>query len=380
MVMTPTLQNPDVTAKGNAAGVPFRRATLERVDILPPTAITLSAGANRQESTVEGSGYLYGIMMRAVVSSSGNSANVALQEDAPWSLFDTVVLRDVNGELLNLSGYDLFIANLVCKQYASGFPGNTFGVTPNTYIFSAPTTGMGGTAGSTTFMLRVPVGLNRRDLIAILGNQDRAQKYFLRTDFSPNSLVYSTPPNGTVAVNVEEYYENYAVPMPTTPQGNPQEVYPPAFGTLHFLTSTLAEAAPLGGSTVSHYLRRLGNTIRWIALVFRANGSRATAEANRPTSIRFKIGEDTIFNETYEYRRELMLERFGITFPDGVLVYDAMHDFAPSAGNELGDDYYHTQAVVNAMFQISYPVGYGSTNNSLKIITDDLQRVGAPIR
>lgn len=380
MVSTPTLQNPDIGAKQQAAMVPFRRATLERVDILPSLTTAITAAAGRQEATIEGSGYLYGIWLRATITSTGNSAVVALQEDAPWSAFDTVVLRDVNGELLNLAGYDLFLANLICKQYAIGFPGVTTGVTPDAYIFTAPTTGNGATGGSGIFSLRVPVGLNRRDLIGILGNQDRAQKYFLRTDIAPNSSTYSTPPNGTVNISVEEYYENYAVPMPTTPQGNPQEVYPPAFGTLHFLTSTLSEALPAGGSTVSHYLRRIGNTIRWMALVFRSNGSRATAETNRPTSIRFKIGEDTIFNESYEYRRSIMLERYGIDFPDGVLVYDAMHDFGVSAGNELGDDYYHTQAVVNAMFQITYPAGFGSTNNSLKIITDDLQRVGAPIR
>jgi len=56
-------------------------------------------------------------------------------------------------------------------------------------------------------------------------------------------------------------------------------------------------------------------------------------------------------------------------------VYETMHDFDNTAGFEIGDDYWHTQALVNAQFIITYPAGFGSTANSLKIITDDLQYV-----
>jgi len=45
-------------------------------------------------------------------------------------------------------------------------------------------TGAGATGGSYRFHLWVPVGLNRRDLRGVLGNQDRAQKYSLRTDIA----------------------------------------------------------------------------------------------------------------------------------------------------------------------------------------------------
>jgi hypothetical protein len=169
------------------------------------------------------------------------------------------------------------------------------------------------------------------------------------------------------------------VPLPQNTQGQPQEIFPASFGTLHFLTQTITDAPPAGGATVGHFVRRLGNTIRGLILVFRSNGSRVTAEANQPNNIRLKIGEDTLFNEPYWYRRMLMYERYGFDWPSGVLVYDALHDFAGAAGFEIGDDYYHTQSIVNAQLQITYPAGFGSTNNSLTIITDDLQMTGAPI-
>jgi hypothetical protein len=149
-------------------------------------------------------------------------------------------------------------------------------------------------------------------------------------------------------------------------------VLQPGYGTLHFTTVTTSDASPLGGSTVNHYLRRIGNTIRFIILVFRSNALRASAETNAPTLLTFKAGDDTIFTETWAYRKSLMFERYGFDMPSGVLVYDTMHDFGPFSGFEVGDDYYHTQALVNAQFQISYPAGYGATGNSLTIVTDDL--------
>ena len=110
-----------------------------------------------------------------------------------------------------------------------------------------------------------------------------------------------------------------------------------------------------------------------IILVFRSNGSRATAETNAPTLITFKLGDVPIFSETLAMRRLTMYQRFGFDAPAGVLAYDAISDFVLAAGNELGEDYYWTNGLVNAQFEISYPAGFGSTNNSLDIITDDLQ-------
>lgn len=377
--MAPTgrqISNPDMNPRGPAPMIPFRDATLERTDIIPGFSLTVAAGASRQEFIVPGSGFLASILLNAVMVTGANGANVTASEDAPWNIYDTIVLRDTNGELVYLQGFDNYIANLTDKLYSTRF----LDLSPDTYVFSPVITGAGATAGGFTQTMRVPVILNRRDLIGLLGNQDRAQSYFLRTDISPLATVYGTVPTGANTLTLSKVYENYSVPNGNTPNGQAQQITPDSYGTLHFTTAVQSDQPPTGGSTVNHYLKRVGNTVRWLALVFRANGSRATAEANFPTSIRFKVGDDTIFNETYWYRRALMFERFGFAFPPGVLIYDAMHDFEAGAGNELGRDYYHTQALQNAQFQISYPAGFGSTNNSLRIITDDLALAGAPQR
>lgn len=354
--------NTNPATRGSMA-VPFRKATVERTEILPADTYPLVAGATRVEKTIEGSGYIYGVLLNVVCTTAGNAATVTMAEDGPYNVLDTVVFRDVNGEVVNLTGWELFLANLINKQYAVRHMDQS--------TVSSQVVGAGATGGSFNFWVRVPLGLNRRDLVGILGNQDRAQKYALRNDLSGSAVPYGTPPTtpGTVVIN--KYYENYAVPLPTSPTGAPQEIFPPSFGTIHFTTSTTSDSVP-GPGLANHYLRRIGNTVRWIALIFRSNGSRATADTNAPTVIRAKFGEDTVFNESYQYRRAIMYERFGFDLPVGVLVYDALHDFQAGAGNEIGDDYFSTQALVNAQFEISYPAGFGSTNNSLKFLTDDL--------
>lgn len=368
---------PTKNATGQRPTVPFRVATLERGEILAnvgPTALT--AATQPVESTIEGNGYYFGVLLDWANTVSGNSAAVAFFEDAPQSALAQVVLRDPSGEIVNLSGFELFLANLAHKNYAvRGFEASS--------LFLA-VTGAGGNGGSMSFALRVPAGINRQSLLGILGNQDRSVKYQLRTDLaggtaSATGPIFTTAPTGnpgSVIPTITRIYENYAVPPVQSPNGAQNQLTPDSFGMLAYLTSTLSEAAPLGGSSVTHYLRRLGNTGRYVILVFRSNNSRATADANAPTRIALKVSDAVVYNETYRYRRWVMQERYGFDFPAGVLVYDFMHDAVPGAGAERGTDWMNLQNTNLMQFEITYPAGFGSTANSLKIITSDMAFVG----
>jgi hypothetical protein len=364
------MQGPAVTgasgSNGKAPLIPFRRATVERSNILPGESQLLGAAYTSIERTIEGTGFLYAIRLQITATTSANAATVVFNEDAPWNALGLITLRDPNGELVNVpNGFYLYLANLVQKNYANRWLDQS--------TQSLITTGVGGgSGGSFTQFLDVLVGTNRRDLTGIVGNQDRSVKYTLRTDINPSTLIYGTPPTSLPTLAINKWLETYSVPLPVGPNGVQQQVLPDGYGTLHFTTVTTSDAMPLGGSTVNHYLRRIGNTIRFIILVFRSNSLRATAEANAPTMITFKVGDDTVFTETWQNRKTKMYERFGFDFPSGVLVYDALHDFSSDAGFELGDDYYHTQALVNAQFQITYSAGFGNTANSLVFLTDDL--------
>lgn len=362
---------PQTQDRQPGAPVPFRRATMGRgqlIQVQGPTQLTTSS--QPQTYQLEGSGYLYAIDLQAQgVVPSTNAATVAAQEDAPWSVFSSIILSDVNGELVNLDGFSLRLANMYCGYLPVNDTTST-----DTSVYQN-VTGSGVTGGNFNFHLLLPAGTNRRDLIGVLGNQDRAQRYTIRDDFAASTAVWSTAPSALPNVTVTSTYESFTVPSASNARGLKQVQVPDKFGVLHYLTKTVNPgSAPLGGATVNHYLARLGNTIRVLILVLRSNSSRATAETNAPTRITFLIGDVPIFTESPAYRRQLMFKRYGFDAPNGVYVYDAISDFMPPrAGAELGEDYYWTNGLVNAQFQITYPSGFGSTANTLTIITDDLQ-------
>jgi hypothetical protein len=225
--------------------------------------------------------------------------------------------------------------------------------------------------------LEVPIGLNRRSLWGILANQDRAQKYSLRTDIASAAAaaagpIYTTAPTTQGTYTLTRTYENYAVPGPSDANGNKQQQLPPQHGIVNFWTQSVNPSAPAAAATVNHYLARLGNTIRTIILVYRAGAAataRVNAEALLPTRIQFNLGDTPIFVESTGYRRNQMLTRYGFNAPQGVFAYDFMTDFDLGAGAELGDDYLWTSGLVNSQFAISYPAGVATA--SLTVITGD---------
>lgn len=372
-------------AQANEPGptVPFTRASTYRAqaqDTSGPTV--LSAVQQALEITMQGSGYFYGMDLDVNNVTSANAAAVAYVEDAPWSSLASIILKDVQGELVNLDGFSLRLANLYCgyvtnredtpstATVAAATPGVTG--TLDTGVFQEIGTAV-GTGGSFRYHLWVPVATNRRDLIGLLGNQDRAMRYQLRTDLAPQASIYSVNPTAAGSTTIRRTYHSLTVPDEKNGNGASQERVPPKFGILHYTTKNRNVGVPQGPATVNHPLARLGNTIRVIILVLRSNGSRATAETNAPTLITFKLGDIPIFSETPQHRRRVMFERFGFDAPNGVYVFDAITDFVLAAGAELGEDFYWTNGLTNAQFEITYPAGFGSTNNSLDVITDDLQ-------
>lgn len=359
--------------------IPFRRATTGRIAQLQTSSLTMTAATQQIDVVIEGSGYVYGIDLHIFQTTSGNAAATAFFEDGPWSAVDTLVFRDVNGELVNLTGFHARLLNLYAgyiKFKEAPVRAETAPTVDTANIFNL-VTGAGGTGGSYRFHLWVPIGLNKRDLRGILGNQDRAQKYSLRTDLasggaSATGPVYTTAPTTLGTHTVERYYYNYAVPAKANNSGAAQSQFPDDFGILHYSTQSVNASAPQASTTVPHFLARLGNTIRLLVVELKSNTLRATAETNQPTRIQFNIGDTPIFVETPATRRAEMFKRYGWDAPNGVYVYDFMTDIVSIAGDELGVDYLYTNGLVNAQFQITYPAGFGNTANTMTVLTDDL--------
>jgi hypothetical protein len=373
-------------ANRQQATVPFRRATTGRTQQLQSSAYTnVATPLNSFDVTIEGSGYMYGIDLDTQVTCAANAAAVAYFEDAPWSTFTAIVLRDVNGELVNLPGFSLRLANSYSKM-APNFAWNNYVappvaatnvITPDISVAQLSAAVGPGIGGSYRFHLEVPVALNRRSLWGLLGNQDRAQKYSLRTDLGSAAAaaagpIYTTAPTTQGTGLIVRTYENYAVPGPTDANGNKQQQTPDKMGIVNFWTQSVNPSQPTASATINHYLPRLGNTIRNLILVYRSGAvatGRVNAEALLPTRIQFNLGDTPIFVETPAYRRNLMEQRFGAPGFQGVFAYDFITDFENQAGSELGDDYLWTSGLVNAQFQMAYPAGVATA--SLTVITGD---------
>lgn len=357
---------PQTEANPPGGTIPFRRATTGRVSQLPATG-PVAMTANQQQITVvvDGSGFIYGVDLDVEAVTAANVANVVFNEDAPWNALATCNFGDVNGTLIDLDGFSLYLANLY-----GGWTYHRRQTSLDTSIYNL-LPGNGATGGSFRFHLFAPIALNRRSLLALVANQDRAQKYNLRSDINMSAAVYGTVPTALPNVTIRRHYDNYAVPAPQNANNAPQQQQPPKFGVLHYLTQSVSPTAPAAGAQ-NHYLPRLGNTIRLIILVLRSNALRATAEATPPTQIQFLLGDTPIFVENPAYRRALMWDRYGFDAPAGVYVYDFITDILNIAGAEMGDDYQYTNGLVNAQFVITYPAGWNAAASSLTVITDDL--------
>lgn len=355
----------------------FRAATLERTDRQSQTQAQLAASQISIDNVIEGSGYIYNVVLRVGTAHApgtqglnDNDATVTFLEDAPWSVLKNVVLRDPQAEEVNAPGYSLRQENIFFGNFRTQLTDPQI-VTIVSGIESSAGLDDGG---SFFFYIRVPVALNRRTLLGLLGNTDRTIKYQLRTDIAPSTEVYGTPPDngaggGLDIIVIQPYYESYTVP-PAASNNRQNEQFPYRFGSTCYVMSTLTTAAPLGGSTVDHFLTQLGNVDRNMILEFRSNSSRATAEAAHPTTVAFKVGDTDVFSEDYDYRRFRMNENYGASGMDnGILCYDFMHDFGPFSGVEVGDDYLNLQYANNAKFAINYPAAFGSTANSLRMDT-----------
>src|SRR5438309_3368403 len=292
MAQAPTVQMQ--TASTNAPSqqrIPFRAATMERSDILAAeTGLALTSSLQPIQRTVEGAGYVAGILLDVqTTGATSTAASVAVYgEDAPWNVLDTTAFSDANGELWNLGGIEAELVNQSSREdndppptsladgaalpaAGTGGIGTTASQDSNVLVnVGAVGTASTGTAagGNFRFPLRIKVCTNRRDLTGILGNQDRSQKFQLRTDVAASSVVFSTAPSSLPALTINKFYEEYSIPLPTAPDGTPQEVFPSSFGTLLFHTRQTAAANPSNGGQISHFLQRIGNTIHFLGLVF----------------------------------------------------------------------------------------------------------------
>jgi hypothetical protein len=289
---------------------------------------------------------------------------VAFAADGPFSALQNIALKAVGPDLITLSGYSAYLWN----RYG-GFGLIDPATSTDTNIYSV-TAGTGATGGSFNFRLRVPVAINHRNLIGLLGNQDAATKYQLATDVSPLSAIYTVNPTNAPTLTITRDLGFCTVPAAVDAMGKAQQQVPPTYGVLHMANELRSEAQPSSGATVNHFVRSLGNVIREFILVFR-DSTGARSDALLPNRLTFRVGADVKLSVSSGDLRWLMRHHYGVDAPAGVLVIDFISDFGREAGLELGDDWFDSSNVPNAQFECVYPT-FANTPGTLTVITDQL--------
>lgn len=414
--------NPPVGPQQQKKVIAFRFATLERTSPLPNpvTALTfVGAGTQPNPFQIQADGLIYDLMLDvqssggtpgATVGSTGNPGTAVAFEDAPYSILDSIGLKDPSSDLIStMGGFNLYLANLLQANYRNN-PVNGAGLaTVNGEQMSNPfalnaaetaalSTGSGlqnavDTFGNFRFILHLPVALNLKTLAGVLGNQNRAVVYTVSLNVaagtgSTTGPVFTTAPSVAATSNallptltITPTYRSFTVPDATNAAGIQQQQLPSNYGTLHLLQANSNPSAPTTGS-VTHYITNLGTTTRSLTFVARSVNStgaatRANSELATPTNIQLYWGSTAQFNESWSIRRAIMFERFGYNFPLGVVTYDNISDGGWAAGAESGASYINTQALTNARFVVNYPTvgNQWAAGSTLYQIMDSLKVV-----
>ena len=361
--------------------LPFRRAVGPiRTKVSVQDTGTVATGETPITDVLPGTGYMVWLDQTVTLTATGNAStqSVALAEDAPWCALSSNVMDDGAAPFVNLPGFDLALMNLY-----GGFGLKDWRQSADTNVYNPILTGTGTGAGTGSFTLRMPFAINDRDLIGLLGNQDRQTKYNLRSNIAASASIYTTAPTNAPTYTIARAYGYVPVPGALSADRRPQEVVPPHYGVIHYLNSVQSDSAPVPSSTVNHYLHNLNNALRVIGLVFRAGTGttpRNTAETNLPTKITMYAGSDPVFVESAAERRWIMFHRYQYdvapTTPTqghfkGCLIYDAIRDFGVVAGYELGDEYIYLGDLSEAQFEMTYPSGF-TAGGTLRFVTSTL--------
>jgi hypothetical protein len=226
---------------------------------------TNTAGGALLPWTLQGTGWLARLWMLVTYTTTGGTA---LTADAPFILFNTIQLNDVNNESIfgPFDGYTWFVINKYGGYYWQDDPSFS-----PVYTASA-------TAG--TFILAIPLEIVSRDPIGPVASVNNTAT--LTVIMTLNTAVTAFTGATAWSVRVRGLQEFYWEPRKADKQGREIAGAPPANGTTQYWTQGSVPVAAAG--TINQQLiTGLGYPFREYLFVYRDNtGARSGGETNWP--------------------------------------------------------------------------------------------------
>jgi hypothetical protein len=374
MPATTMAGSPAATSAPAAASVgvvPFTRASVEHVE--PFYDNTFAFGGQLPQIDIPAYGYVRGVYA-LVTLSGGVGTGVVAKEDAPWSVFQSLQISDVNGAFLYgpMDGYGAYLTHKFGGYFDVGDP-------KTLPAYSA----VGASGGNAQFIFRVPVEIRGRDGLGCLPNVNASNTYKFTGLLAPSSAVYATAPGTTLpSVRIRLYLDAWALPDATDLNGNAQAQTPPALGTTQFWTRQIFNL-PAGPMSIRS--SRVGNLNRnWIfVLRDQTTGLRVTTVTNATFPDPFDQDYDTklLKRQGVILWQSEMVRKFGLigTGPEqangldnGVFVEDFTHDLTGHACDEIGDLWLDTQSSTRIDF-----IGNIGASSTLMLYVNDFAPVGS---
>lgn len=353
----PTAQTPNAQ-KGKQAAPPARRPFRAGVQSMedPQYDNTRTLTASTQDLPdfqLNGDGFLRKVWIVIQCTTSGNAATVTFAQNGPFNVIDTVQFLDTAQRPIfgPFDGYTVLCIN----KWGGYFNQND----PRADIVFSATTGAGGTGGSFTFVLTIPLELVQRDGIGSLVNKNTAVPFKVKLRLSASATPYGTAPTTPGSVRVRMVQDNWWEPEASDPKGHPLSPTPPQVNTTQFWASNNypLTAGNVPGQQLS---TGLGYPLRnLILMLVDASNSRAQGDADWPDPVTLTVEKNQLFQRSTILWQSRMGKAFDLnagaadgarTRENGVYPIWFNDDFGTQPGAELRNGYLITRGGQNLLW------------------------------
>lgn len=323
-------------------------------------------------------GFTSHLYLLVEATTSGNSAAVAFNADAPLNAIGTVQFSDTGNKTIigPMTGHDL----AECVQ----FGGYSFSDDPKMSPIYSVTTGTGATGGSFTFILRIPIEIVHRDALGSLLNKSASAVYKADFTLGATTDVYSTAPTTAPSVRVRVQQFGWMDPNAADIRGNAVSQAPPALNTVQFWDKQSFTVS--GGGAMNQKLNTFSGMVRNIIFELRdSTQSRQQGDADFPDPFTFQFETSIPVSRIRAVWRHLIGEDFGYTNgvetaggrPYGVYPLPFNKDFGLKPGAESRFGYMAVSSATSLMMRGN--IG-GSGSHSMNVFVNYVNPAGGDPR
>lgn len=248
------------------SAIPFTRGSSD-ASMRDATQQLAFASSQSVQIQLQTNAFLAAIVIEVTTVAAANAAAVAYTADAPYNYINLIRLDDPAGQgiIAPITGYQLYLLNKYLPDTGCLFDP---AADPNFNLVA----GSGGTGGSFSFRLVLPVEHRHRDAFGAVNNSAANQRYLITLTTNPSTTVYSVAPT-TPPTNVNlTLYQQYWTSPPatvTTSQGSSQvQPTPSGLGTVAFVRYERHNEVSGGGSPQVQ-LNNVGDYISTLIFILR---------------------------------------------------------------------------------------------------------------